>query len=127
MKRTLGSLTLSSLILLSLSTQLFSETVFKKDGSLVTGTVVKDDPASITVKQADGALIIVDRANVLRVLYTQLYMGQVYIRLTSGKILDGYVVDEDQSTLTVRRELNNPEEFTIARDKIFFVARTNPN
>jgi hypothetical protein len=62
----------------------------------------------------------------MRILYTELYMGKVYIRLTTGKVLDGYMVDEDQTTYTFRKELYRPEEFTLPRSKVMFLVRSNP-
>ncbi|MBN1535023.1 MAG: hypothetical protein JXA20_20310, partial [Spirochaetes bacterium] len=102
------------------------EYVFRKDGSIVQGTIVRDDAAAISVRDAKGAIVRVERSNIMRILYTKLYMGKVYIRLTTGSVLEGYVVDEDQNNYTVRRELYSPRELTVPRDRVMFVARTNP-
>jgi fibronectin type 3 domain-containing protein len=53
-------------------------------------------------------------------------MGKVYINKTDGKVLDAYIVDEDQENYTVRMDINKPQEFTIKRVDVLFIVRKNP-
>jgi len=103
-----------------------AEYVFKKDGVIIKGTILRDDPSAITVKSSTGVTERIKRTDLMRVLYTDLYMGKIYVRLTSGEVIEGYQVDEDRDSYIFRKEINKPAEFTIARKKVMFIARTNP-
>lgn len=103
-----------------------SEHVFLKDGSIVSGSIVVDAAKSITVKNKEGKLQTVGRDKIMRILYTELYMGKVFIRMNDGTVKNGYLVDEDQTTYTFRKELFKVDEFTVLREKVLFLARTNP-
>jgi hypothetical protein len=109
-----------------ISAQGRSEYLFKKDGSIIHGKITRENAKSVTIKAASGPAAQVERSDIMRILYTELYMGKVYIRLTTGKVLDGYMVDEDQTTYTFRKELYQPEEFTLPRSKVMFLVRSNP-
>ena len=114
-------------IIFSITIESRPEMVFRKDGSIVQGTIVKDSAAHITLREKNGITAQIPRSDILRILYTQIYLGKVYIRLTSGKIMEGYVVDEDQQNYTVRKVLNKLDELIVPREKVMFVARSNPN
>ncbi len=114
------------MILVNLPNPGSAEYVFKKDGVIIKGSIVRDDPAFLMVKSETGPTERVTRKDLLRILYTELYMGKVYVRLTSGEVVEGYQVDEDRDNYTFRKELNKPEEFTLSRKKVMFIARTNP-
>ncbi|PKL17332.1 MAG: hypothetical protein CVV49_11650 [Spirochaetae bacterium HGW-Spirochaetae-5] len=107
-------------------TPVHAEFVFKKDGSIIKGSIVKDYPGSISVKRADGVLEQVKRIDIMRINYTELYLGKVYARLTSGEVVEGYQVDEDRDNYFFRKDLTSPEEFKIQRKKVMFIAHTNP-
>ena len=62
----------------------------------------------------------------MRLLYTELYMGKVYVQKTDGKNIICYMVDEDRESYTFRKELYSPEEFKLKRDMVLFMARGNP-
>lgn len=103
-----------------------AEFVFKNDGSIIKGSIVSDEPAAISVKTPSGAVEWINRKDIMRVIYTDLYMGKVYARLTTGEVIEGYQVDEDRDNFFFRKDIAKPEEFTIPRKKIMFIARTNP-
>ncbi len=103
-----------------------AEFVFKKDGSIIKGKILSEDNSGVSFKNEAGITIRINREDVMRVLYSDLYMGKVYVRLTSGEVLEGYQVDEDNDGYIFRKDINKPAEFTILRKKIMFIARTNP-
>lgn len=103
-----------------------SEYLFRKDGSIIHGKITTETSKIVMIRKADGKSERVERSDIMRILYTELYMGKVFIRLTTGKVLEGYMVDEDQTTYTFRKELNRPEEFTLPRSKVMFLVRSNP-
>ena len=112
--------------LLMLTAPVYAEYVFKKDGSIIKGTIIKDETSSLVVKTESGSTERISRDNITRVLYSDLYIGKVYVRLTSGEVLEGYQVDEDRENYVFRKDINKPDEFTLPRKKVMFIARTNP-
>lgn len=105
---------------------LHAEYVFKNDGSIIQGTIVNDFPTSISVKKMDDAVEQVNRKDIIRIIYTELYLGKVYARLTTGEIVEGFMVYEDRDNYFFRKDLAKPEEFTIPRIKVMFISHTNP-
>lgn len=107
--------------------RLHGEYLFLKNGTVMEGKILNESPASMTVLSRDGKTVTVQRDTVLRVMYTQLYRGKIYIQKTDGKVIEAYIIDEDQEYYTVRPELNSPREFTIRRDDVLFMTRKNPS
>jgi hypothetical protein len=103
-----------------------AEYVFKKDGVIIKGRILNEDNSAVSFRSESGVTMRINRGDVMRVLYTDLYMGKVYVRLTSGEVLEVYQVDEDRDGYTFRKDINKPAEFTILRKKVMFIARTNP-
>jgi len=106
---------------------LSAEYVFLKDGSIVEGTITSDSASSVTVRTKDNKTRQIPRGSIMRLLYTELYMGKVYVQKTDGKNVVCYMVDEDRESYTFRKELYNPEEFKLRRDQVLFMARGNPS
>ncbi len=104
-----------------------SEYVFLKDGAIIQGAIVAENTAKITLQKKDNKREVIPRDRIMRILYTQLYMGKVYVQKTDGKGVACYMVDEDQETYTFRNEINSPKEFTLRREQVLFVARRNPS
>lgn len=103
-----------------------AEFVFLKDGSIIDGKIISDEADSITIRQKDQKINTIARTDLIRIIYTDLYMGKVFVRLTTGEVVEGYQIDEDRDNYTFRKEINKPEEFTLSRKKVMFIARTNP-
>jgi len=109
------------------STALFAEYVFLKDGSIVKCRIESETKSSITARLADGKQVTFIPKNIIRILYTELYMGKIFVNKTDGTVLEVYMVDEDQTTYTFRKDLYKPEEFTVKRDEVLFTTRKNPS
>lgn len=105
---------------------LFAEYVFQKDGSIVIGRIESETAAALSVRVADGRLVTVNPKNVMRILYTNLYMGKIHLQKVDGSSIEGYIVDEDQITYIMRKNLYSPVEFTVRRDEVLFTTRKNP-
>ena len=103
-----------------------AEYVFIKNGAIINCTVLRDAADSITVRLGTGKTDIIYRRDIIRILYTELYMGKVYVQQTNGTGLEVYMVDEDRSEYTFRKELYKPAEFKLRRDEVLFIARKNP-
>jgi len=113
-------------IVVSFCVNASAEYVFKKDGAIIKGSILRDDPSYLLVKSDKGGTERISRSDIMRILYTDLYMGKVYVRMTSGEVVEGYQVDEDRDNYVFRKVITSPEEFTLSRKKVMFIARTNP-
>lgn len=118
-------LVLTAALLLSAS-QLNAEYVFLKDGSIIEGRIVADSAASITVRLEDRTTQRISRSDIMRILYTEIYLGRVFVQKTDGRSVIAYMVDEDRESYTFRMELYEPAEFKLRRDEVLFMARGNP-
>ncbi len=103
------------------------EYVFLKNGRVINCRIINETAGAVTVQTPDGKIAVYPRGAVLRLLYTQLYMGKVYINKVDGKVLEAYIVDEDQDNYTLRKDLNKPEEIVIKRTDVLFMVRKNPS
>lgn len=115
------------LLLIFMPSLLSGAHVFLKDGAIHKGRILNETAAVVVMCDESGAVHTFNRGKVMRVLYTDLYMGKVFVRLTDGTVIEAYQVDEDRTHLTFRKDIAKPEEFTLRRDKILFIARKNPN
>ncbi|PKL16416.1 MAG: hypothetical protein CVV49_16360 [Spirochaetae bacterium HGW-Spirochaetae-5] len=109
-----------------ISMPLYSEYVFLKDGSIIEGVITSDAAGSVTIRDKDKIIRQIPRTDIMRILYTELYMGKVYVQKTDGKNIICYMVDEDRESYTFRKELYSPVEFKLKRDMVLFMARGNP-
>lgn len=103
-----------------------AEFVFLKDGKIIKGTIIEDKPRQIIIRVA-GKKQSIRRADVMRILYTSLKMGKVYIQKRDGTNVLAYIVDEDRDNYICRKELYKPKEFKLNRADILFVAEKNPS
>lgn len=113
--------------LAAMAVPLNAEFVFLKDGAIVQGQILSDTKAAITIRDNKKYVKTIPRSDIMRILYTKLYMGKVYVQKTDGKSVICYMVDEDQETYTFREELYKPVEFKLKRDQVLFMARGNPS
>ncbi|HPB82987.1 MAG TPA: fibronectin type III domain-containing protein [Spirochaetota bacterium] len=127
MKTRIGMMCVCVLCAVSGTGSLFGEYVFLKDGQIREGTIVSENAASVVLRKADKKREVIQRRDIMRLLYTELYMGRVYVQKADGKGVVGYMVDEDRKTYTFRKELYRPEEFTLKREEVLFIARRNPS
>lgn len=109
-----------------LSAPLSAEYIFLRDGSILNGTIVSDTAATVNLRLEDRRIQRIPRQDIMRILYTDLYMGKVYVQKIDGRSVVAYMVDEDRETYTFRMELFKPEEFKLRRDQVLFMARGNP-
>lgn len=126
MKQFIQILIINIFILLMVTTGLRAEYVFLKDGSITKCKVENESAASITVRLTDGKQMVLNPKNVIRILYTELYLGKIFVNKTDGTIIEAYMVDEDQTTYTFRKELYKPQEFVLKREEVLFTTRKNP-
>lgn len=106
---------------------LSAESIFLKDGSIVEGRIISDAASSVTIRMEDKKTRQIQRSDIMRILYTELKMGKIYIQKRDGKGIVAYMVDEDRESYTFRLELYNPGEFTLKRNDVLFMAEKNPS
>lgn len=116
-----------TLLFLFIYFDLHAAYLFLKDGSIIKGTVVNEGVAYIRFRTEDNKIEQYPRAQVLRVLYTELNMGKVFVQRRDGKVHVAHMVDEDRQSYTFRENLYKPEEFTLKREEVLFMAERNPS
>ncbi|MFH0975597.1 MAG: fibronectin type III domain-containing protein [Spirochaetota bacterium] len=114
------------ILLLFYAGDLFAEYIFLKDGKIIQGTIVADE-ANIIAAKVGAETKKYRRADIIRILYTDLTMGRVYIQKRDGTSVIAYIVDEDRAGYVCRKELYAPAEFTLKRSDVLFVAEKNPS
>lgn len=98
-----------ALVILAAAIQLHAESVFINDGSIIQGSIVSDTTDTITIYTTQKKTIEIQRSRIMRILYTELYMGKIFVNLIDGSVLQVYMVDENRDTFTFRKDLYKPE------------------
>jgi len=112
--------------ILFLTVNIYSEYLFLKDGLIIKGSIISEKSDSINFRNYEGKVLRYPRDRILRLLYTELNMGRLFVQRRDGKVDTVYMVDEDRITYTFRRDLYKPLEFTIKRSDVLFMAERNP-
>lgn len=105
---------------------MYAEYVFLKDGQILKGVIFSETARLIKLRNENNDIMRIERNTVMRVLYTEFYMGKVYVQKIDGTGLELYKVDEDRETYTFRKNLYKPQEIVIKRSDVLFMARKNP-
>ena len=114
---------LTSLLLYSFfSISIFAEVIYMKDGQIYNGAVVKENKQFIWVKTKYLEKKL-DRKNILRVLYGERDLEQIYIQLKDGRIISGYLVDQDNKKIVIRLQKSSKDETTIIKTNITQMSR----
>jgi hypothetical protein len=110
--------TILTLLILCVPLSLRAEYLFLTDGSIIKCSVVRETLTAVTYRVDEGPVLSVPRGEVMRLLYTDITMERISVKLRNGKTLKVFLVDEDRSTYTFRKELYNPAEFTVKRSDV---------
>ncbi len=103
-----------------------AEYIFLKDGKIIRGRIIADRPRTVVARVA-GKNEKIRRGDILRILYTELKMGKVYIQKRDGTSVLAFIVDEDRESYICRKKLYSPKEFSLRRSDVLFVAEKNPS
>ena len=117
---------IAALLALALYAPARAESVFLKSGPVVRGKIASESAAAITVIDERGGRRVIPRPSVLRILYMDIYMGRMAVRLTDGSSFTAYLAFEDTEAYTFRKEIDRADEFIVPRTKVLFMARSNP-
>jgi hypothetical protein len=104
-----------------------AEHVFLKNGQIIDCRIIGDANTSITIRDKNNKVETIARNQIQRINYTDIDLEKKYIQFRDGKGYSAYIVDEDQTSYTLRKELNNPDEFSVKRRDILFIADRNPS
>ncbi|NMB64109.1 MAG: hypothetical protein GYA16_04480 [Spirochaetes bacterium] len=108
------------------SGNVFAESVFLKDGTIIEGDIVKETDKATTVKTREGKTVTIQRKDILRMLVNESYKTKMYIMKSSKEVLGVYIVEEDNESYTYRTELQSAEEYKINKDDVLFVSKIPP-
>ncbi len=122
----LKTIIISAILGFTLASPLTAEFVFITDGSILQGNVIGDTAGAITFAVKNGGTKVIPRNKIMRILYTEFYMGKIFVNKIDGTVIEVYMVDEDTNTYTFRKDITKPVEFIIKREEVLFTTRTNP-
>jgi hypothetical protein len=106
----------------SIPLPLAADILFKKDGTIISGSVVRENSDSIVFKEKKQELNI-PRTAVKRVIFGIQTIEKVYVYENSGNTLHAYIVDEDSDSITIRNILSSPDEIKIPRKDIRTISK----
>jgi|GEM_PF-3376623 len=95
---------------------LFSESVFLKNGEIVTGKI-QDIPGKKSILIGKRKI---SRSQIIRINITDDHKNKRYFYTRKGTVIEGYVVKEDIDRYRYRLKLKSPVEKTILRKNIYF-------
>lgn len=104
-----------------------AEFLFLKNGEVLKGKIISEGRDSITFRDSSNKTRSVSRNDIIRVNFTELTLGKVYVQKRDGTSLTGFLVDQNQTTYIFRRELHDTDEITIKRVDVLFIAEKNPS
>ena len=113
-------------IFFALQKDLQAEYIFLKDGNVIKGAI-RSDGADYIAVTVEGVTRKIQRSAILRILYTDITLGKVYIQKRDGTSVVAYIVDEDRIRYVCRRELYSAREFLLNRTDVLFIAEKNPS
>ncbi len=117
---------LPALIVIFLSLPAWSELVFLKNGKILGGKILLKTEDFIKIRLENGKSKKIDQNAILRILQNNLYLGKLWVKKLDGTTISCYLVDESQKYYTFRKNLFEPREFTLARNEILSMLRSNP-
>lgn len=97
---------------------LHAESVFLKNGSIVEGRIESESRERITVVSPDKSRRVIQREDVIRILYYFDYKNRYLITDKNGTVLDVYMVEETVNSYKYREELYWPDEELIQKGNV---------
>ena len=127
MKNLLLKKTIICLLILFAVLPLKAEYLFLKDGPVIKGKILNEAGDVITLQDEENKIAAYPRYKIMRISYSELALGKVYVQMKNGENFRGYVVDEDRDVYIFRYIIDKPEEFTVKRSDLLFIAARNPS
>jgi hypothetical protein len=110
-------------VLFFIDSPVYAESVFLNDGSIIDGKIIKDTTSSVDLKVSNGTVQNIKKANLLRILYNDDYRRTTRISLYSGELYEGFIVQEDSDSYTIRKQLTSKEEKTFLKKEVEYIER----
>jgi len=88
--------------------------VFLKNGEIIDCRIVRETARLIDTKSLNGDRRIILRNDILRIQYNNSYKDKKILRKIDGTRIECYIMEEDSTSYTYRRDLYSPAE-----EKIF--------
>ncbi len=118
------SVMLACFIFFFSGTMLSAEIVYLRDGKVLNGVITREGKDGIFLKSGDSEKEILQK-DILRILYGNQEMEEVYVLFKDGRITKGFLVDQDEEKIVLRSERYSPDERTIQRRDIREVSKDN--
>ena len=110
--------TITLIILTTVMSPLFAESVFLKDGSIIEGSVTSETPNALTVIMPNKLKTEIPRTEIVRVLENSDYKTPATIRKKDGTEMTIYIVEERNDAYIARTALTSPNELSIPKQDI---------
>jgi sRNA-binding regulator protein Hfq len=94
-----------------------AEIIYLHDGETFKGTITKETKKFVTIKTKYQTRKI-HRRDIKRILYGEREMEPINIVLQNGKLVSGFLVDQDNNKVIIRSKKNSGEEFEIKKSSI---------
>lgn len=104
------------LIILSCS-YAYSEIVYMKDGQVVKGQIVAEDAGTVTVKTKYQTRVI-RKNHISRIMYGDRDLEEINILMNDGSTITGYLIDQDNNKVIIRKEKTSAKEIIIKKSDI---------
>ena len=127
MLKSMLSLLVCGLLFAIIPSRVYSEAVFLKNGTIAEGVITAEDDAKITLDPVSGEKITIPRSNILRILVHKRYKDQIYLTRTDGFTYEGFIVNEDNTKITLRTSLDSSKEINVPRDAVVTISRKKPS
>ncbi len=105
------------------ASEIYAESIFMKDGTIIDGIVVKDSEMSSTVRTQNGKVIEISKKDILRVIFDAGYKNKIYIYKLNGDVIEAYIVNEDRESYTYRTDLASSRETVLKKSQINLISR----
>lgn len=97
---------------------LAAEYFFLNDGTIVNGRISFRDQRGYAVVTRDDRILHLEKKSIIRIRKNDDYKKEKEIRLTRLRWFNAYIVDQDDQTITVRRNIYSSREETIPKNQV---------
>ncbi|HOP63412.1 MAG TPA: hypothetical protein PK906_08570 [Spirochaetota bacterium] len=104
-----------------------AESVFMKNGAITEGRITESNDKEITIALNTGEVRTVGRKDITRILMHSRFREKIYLTRTDGITLEGYIVNENNFSYTLRKVLDSPDEIIIPRERVQTISIKRPS
>ncbi|HON79747.1 MAG TPA: hypothetical protein PK544_14735 [Spirochaetota bacterium] len=105
------------LIVMFMAVSLSAEIIYLNDGQVLRGTIIREGKHFITV-QTRFQTREVYRKHIKRIMYGERDMEPIYFLMRDGRLINGFLVDQDSRKVVYRKTKDSAEEFTLLKEDI---------